>query len=347
MSTIVFVLVLLSFTTFLSNAKIAGLPKTLITAPLFILLGYALSPQGLGLLLPSVTKSLNPALLLAVFWISFMSGMDLAQSLRVKRWHAGEVIPDVLICATVFALVWFFSRLNWFPPIIFESRLALSLALSFIFLRKISPASLILSFLSFGALANQIQGVEFAMLFGLTLGLAGMLAICFLLVNEGKQFRGPQVGLALVGIAILGSGMAVNSSSNVALIAILFGLLLMFFYRPARILQTTLVASKEPVIMVLYFFAGVHLLPDLNALALGLAIAAARVLLLFVFPRPREFGQEFGYPAFAIAFILSLGFSRADNMVFAFLLTTFSGALVCTEILGIFLLPLEGKIQNA
>jgi hypothetical protein len=342
MNAIVFLLILLSITTLVSRQRIAGLRRTSLVAPVLILIAYAVSPEGLGLVLPSALHSMNPALRVGIFWIAFIVGLNFTVSdARVLSFR--DVFQGVALLLLAAVLLWFgFDKhsFNWRTG-------AISLILTGIFL----PGSALIAALAVAAgisiWVQQGLNPEILRYFGLIFGLAVLLSVCSRLVISSKTLAHSTTKLVLVGMVILGSGLAAKMEISEAVVGFLFGVGLMLLFHSPRNLPEGLKASEEPVTMMLYFFLGLHLRLDIFALALGGALAAIRLAVIYAFALPRQGRRQpdLSFSQLAAPLAISLFLSLSQDLKTSFYLSALTAGLIATELMAL-ALP-QPKLEEA
>lgn len=308
MGSILFLLVLFVVATLLSRGRVMSSLSTMTATPVLIGLGYLLSPQLLGIALPSLIEGLVPALRLAALWVTFLIG------LRFTLWALKEKNLRDLAQVSFLAILTLLLTLSLAYLVLahqkfFEFSLEQVLALSFILGGLIASSSYSVARMALAGESSLSQKQKLLLLtnhddlfsviaicigiylwpvqnslspelwspsafiyFSLSIG--AVLALAVRLMIDPNRGAGVHWRLALVGLATLGAGSAVGALTSEALVGFFFGFLLANLYRRPLILDPVLRASEAPVRLVLYFLAGVYLELSwpLAALAGGLVV---------------------------------------------------------------------------
>ncbi len=339
MGSILILLFLFVVATVLVRGQLIKSINAITTTPLLIGLGYLLSPQVLGIALPSLIEGLVPALRLAILWVAFLIG------LRFTFWVLKSKNKLALLEVSVIALltVSFMVSVTYFwfsyQRLFFVSREQVW-SLSFVVGVLISSSSFSVArqaLVGFGTLYQKHKLLLMtnhddlfsvcAVMVGLMLwptspeaqgswnpmgalassvAVGSVLALAVRLLIEPGRTEGVHWRLALVGLATLGAGGAVGALANEALVGFIFGLLLANLYRKPMILDPILRSSEAPVRLVLYFLAGVYLEVTWPALMTALVLVSLRWIVKWGVQRVLWDGKEALLPLSAITGVSGL-----------------------------------------
>jgi hypothetical protein len=220
---------------------------------------------------------------------------------------------------------------------------AKALVLSGIFFYGTDLMAVLLVALGVSIWTDQAIGLGTLRYFYLSVGFSATMAACVRLI-AGKSRQSPPSHLVLLGFVVLGAGVAANSFLNEVLVGLLFGALLTLFYRPVKIFHTGFHSTGAPVLLVLYFFVGVHLRIDFYAFALGTALALFRIFIIRrTTPKSEPTESRLPLPLIAVPLGVSIYLSISKDMPTTFYLSALTAGLITTEFMAFFLSPAKRK----
>ncbi|MBI5495541.1 MAG: hypothetical protein HY904_10995 [Deltaproteobacteria bacterium] len=285
-------------------------------APVFLAAGFVLSPGVLGFLRPSMVQALSPALAVAVCWLALLLGLRAAPPTPGTRARCAALLAaDVLLATTAGAvalaagtgLLWTAGAL---PPVMDDawhhaapaalafpwlaaallsgtSRTAVEARLPALDERAHGPARFIsrhdavlaaLSLLAAPLLAPGADPRSALAAMGDVLGLGLLLALAAVLFGARRE-RGGQAVLVIAACAVIAAGAGDRAAAPPAVSALIAGAVL------AAVGVGTRVVAREggahldrPVLVATTFLAGAVWTPGLAVIALGVALAAGRLV---------------------------------------------------------------------
>lgn len=255
-----------------------------------IIIGFAFSQDGFIQILPSTRESLSLALRVGLTWVTFLTGMRLAQ-LSPSWQQTKNLIPMFLTYILFFILT--YLTLQWAmqtstishslttsPSASLLPLLALSLALSaLLFSSKENPFVLVLVALASSQFIGS-SGFRFDftdLVFPLFIGL--LLALSCRLIIDPKQSLSTSSRLALGGISTLGAGWAMALGYLEVLVGLSFGWAMALIHKENVIKDPKLLESETSIRFVVPLFAGLYLELLFPAIIVGASLALLRLLL--------------------------------------------------------------------
>lgn len=390
MNALLTLLVLLSVVTLFSRQKLMARIFHVGATSLLIFAGYILSPQGLFILMPSTVDAFEPALRMALLWSTFLIGLrfgdvrpqpGLAKQSSLTFLYAA-ISLSLCLLASFFLLLWLInstpSALSIEPYS--QAHLGLSLILSGLFSSSSSlvtrevyslvPEKLDTDIL-FATRHDDFISVTLVIV-GLALWpapkpyafltpalmpivLGAVLALAVRLVMDASSRRDIGAELALVGFAGLGAGWAMNTGTPEALVGFVFGLTLAQLHQSNEMEHSPIMASAPPIRLAICILAGFHLEFSTPPIALGLLIAAVRILSKFtvkkvherVFQRRVPLAAVSGFSGAALPLALSFFVTPLPNFNPHFLLVTLTVALALNDVTTILLWPKRERMGSS
>jgi hypothetical protein len=343
---------LLCITTLFSHRQLKGELASSLAAPIFILFGYLISPQALGLVLPSVVASMTPALRVAILLVSFISGLlffDFPIVGKMRDFFSRDVVSSLVIAAATAAFLVFLYGFNLldFQSFSLWSLIGIGLILSALFLKDLDALSIILVAVGEAFLRFQGDHGKLAVYLASALGLSLVLAVAAKLLTGNENVRSTSFRLSLLGMLILGTGMATNLAVNEAFVGFMLGAALHLFpYKKMEKIKTK--DLETPLLLFIYFFMGLHLRLEFSALGIGCALAFVRLLILYFVGGKENFClDQIKISRIALPLAFSIYLSVSQSLQTTFYLSVITGGVILTEVLGLqFRFPGRGENGN-
>ncbi len=317
MSAILVLLGLLSVATLASRRGYAAFVAHIVTTPILLAVGVAISPRALGLFTEATGEALLPAMRVGVAWLALLVGLRASRPRISRRWLqmilatvGSNVFTWVLIAAAAFGVMLATveyqmgfsdpagSRLSAIGAALLVAGLVSGTGLSFtreaLYERKSEPATRLLLFASrhddliaAAALLTAIwlwplppSAAPIYAVPGVPVGVIiglGVTLAIAQLLTGDKTGRSQQSLIGVLGLLVFASGLSTTAVLPGAAIAFFFGGFLAFTGRGAQLLKA-LHKTERPVRLVVIILGF-----SPAAVAVGVAMAAARFVAKWVF----------------------------------------------------------------
>lgn len=259
MNAILILLAIFSLTLLVSNLDFISRSKSFSFLSVPLLLGIAASPEySLIPLLPSTRESLVWAIKVAIVWLGFLQGVEMAaQRLEKKKalqslyyWSTFLVIAILfwVLFESVFIQKEFTTpvRVNWIIPVLFAllvfgSQISLFRTLLFLLITSyfITPTVII-----------PFYPIIYAVMIGVLLGFVSRMII------DPRQNLDASARLTLLGVGVLGAGWAIAMGLYEVVVGLALGWTLTFVHKYGICRDPSLRKTEQPLLFVISFFVG-------------------------------------------------------------------------------------------
>lgn len=353
MTAILTLLFLFSLTTFVSSGSRSLNLRSSVIASIFILLGYIVSPESLGLILPSSINSMTPALRVTVFVLSFFAGLHFFEiaKVRASRLHfVRGLTPAIFMSAVIAASLFYLNLYNLLPgtPLSLWRLLGMGLILFGLFFNGWEILSVFIVALGEAAWKFQSFHFDFFNYFLAAISISVVLALSTKMIRGQEKITANSFRLAVLGLLILGTALSATAGVNEVFVGFLTGILVFQF--EGRPPQETLNTRdlESPLLLFLLFFIGLHLKVTPVSLALGVVLGLVHLFSGFLIPdKAIPHADRLKIARISIPLVFSVYLSISQNLQTSFYLSVLTAGLLVTEILILQFSPTKTESVDA